>query len=194
MTEARKSFQKAEYVSHELTKRGRSDYITLTYKRLDGEDPGKEVKAGNFISKLDSESRTIIKNGGMFVVEKTEDGKFWPLTAIRDISTYKEKPAYTQQYTGKTSNVNNNNSSSTWSDGQYGAKVGGVMHDAVAIAGKGAKMSFVKELAEQLLSLSYELEDNAKKGKYKALENNNTPLKEEDNSPPFDINDDEIEL
>lgn len=155
------SKQKAEYVSHTLTKRGKSDYIELTYKRLDGPNPGAESKTGNFVTALDESSRNLIKAKGEFVVVKTKEGKFWPLTKIEDISTFVEK----KPYTGGGMYIKNTNSS-VGSFNNAGIKTGAVLHDAVALAGVGAKIATVKTIAEELLLLSYELEANINAGKY----------------------------
>ncbi len=157
------SKQKAEYVSHTLSKRGKSDYIELTYKRLDGPNPGVESKTGNFVTALDESSRNLIKAKGEFVVVKTKDGKFWPLTGVLSMDTYTAKApsTYTKStYTGGTK------SSSSPSYNTAGIKVGAVLHDSVALAGTGATITAVKKIAEELLKLSYELESNVNAGKY----------------------------
>jgi len=155
------SRQKAEYVGHTLSKRGKSDYIELTYKRLDGPNPGVESKTGNFVTALDEASRDLIKAKGTFVVVKTKDGKFWPLTKIEDVSTFLEKKPYTGGGGGFTKS-----SGGGGSFNNAGIKVGAVLHDAVALAGTGATTAKVKTIAEELLKLSYELEANVNAGKY----------------------------
>lgn len=162
MTEVRdgaQSRQKAEYVNHSVIKRGKSDYIELTYKRLDGDNSGTEMKAGAFIGQLDEESKERIKAKGEFVVVKTKQGNFWNLTKVDDVSTFTEKVKTTGNYGGGTRTSN-----STFNTA--GIKVGAVLHDAVALAGQGATVAQVKTLAEQLLALSYELEQNVADGKY----------------------------
>ena len=162
------SRQKAEYVGHTLSKRGRGDYIELTYKRLDGPNPGVESKTGNFVTALDEASRNLIKAKGTFVVVKTKDGKFWPLTKIEDVSTFVEKKPYTGGGAGFTKS-----SGASGSFNNAGIKVGAVLHDAVALyaANGGAPsgestIKCVKTIAEELLKLSYELEANVNAGKY----------------------------
>lgn len=146
------SKQKASYVSHSVGKRGKGDYLELTYKRLDGENPGTEMKAGAFITQLDDASKERIKAKGEFVVVKTKQGNFWNLTRIDDVSTYTPK---TNTYTKGNSNYNT-----------AGIKVGAVLHDAVALAGTGATTAKVKALAEELLTLSFQLEEDVAAGKY----------------------------
>ncbi len=153
------SKQKAEYVSHEVIKRGKSDYLQLVYNRLDGQDPGKELKTGAFVSALDEASRTLIKAKGQFVVVKTKVGEYWNLTKVEDISTFVEKPVQTNY-----KSYGNKPQPSTYNTA--GIKVGAVLHDAVALAGPKAGVVTVKALAEELLYLSYELEDNVNAGKY----------------------------
>jgi hypothetical protein len=157
------SKQKAEYVSHTLSKRGKSDYIELTYKRLDGPNPGAESKTGNFVTALDEASRNLIKAKGEFVVVKTKDGKFWPLTGIQSMDTYVVKAPSTFQK-GTYSGGSSKTTGSTFNNA--GIKVGAVLHDAVALAGIGATTAKVKTIAEELLNLSYELEANVNAGKY----------------------------
>ncbi len=165
-TDTTESKQKAEYISHELSKRGRSDYIELTYKRLDGQNPGQEMKSGNFVIALDQATKDLIKNKGTFVVVKNKNDKgFWNLTRVEDMSTYTAPTS-----SGYTKNIyNGSKSSSSSASSGYntaGIKVGAVLHDSVALAGKGATTAQVKKIAEELLSLSYELEANVNAGKY----------------------------
>ncbi len=178
------SRQKAEYVGHILSKRGKSDYIELTYKRLDGPNPGVESKTGNFVTALNEASRELIKAKGTFVVVKTKDGKFWPLTGVESMDTYVAKPASTYNaankggYTAKPAGNTFNNA---------GIKVGAVLHDAVALYNtvitvdknhNGSAVKIVKQLAEELLHLSFELEANVNAGKYepKAKTTTTNPL------------------
>ncbi len=169
------SRQKAEYIGHTLSKRGKSDYIELTYKRLDGPNPGAESKTGNFVTALNEASRDLIKAKGTFVVVKTKDGKFWPLTGVESMDTYVAKAPSTFKPSGgyipgggKTTTTFNN----------AGIKVGAVLHDSCALAGVGATTAQVKKIAEELLSLSYELEANVNAGKYepKAKTTTTSPL------------------
>ncbi len=155
------SRQKAEYVGHTLSKRGKSDYIELTYKRLDGPNPGVESKTGNFVTALDEASRDLIKAKGTFVVVKTKDGKFWPLTKIEDVSTFVEKKPYTGGGGGF-----NKSSGGGGTFNNAGIKTGAILHDACALVGVGGKIADVKRVAEELLHLSYELEKNITDGKY----------------------------
>lgn len=171
------SKQKAEYVGHTLSKRGKSDYIELTYKRLDGPNPGVESKTGNFVTALDESSRNLIKAKGEFVVVKTKDGKFWPLTGVLSMDTYTAKApsTYTKStYSGGTK------SSGGSSYNTAGIKVGAVLHDAVAIYSaayedvkhSGTATVQIKDIAEDLLKLSYELEANVNAGKYEPTAKN----------------------
>jgi hypothetical protein len=153
------SRQKAEYVAHEVIKRGKSDYLQLTYKRLDGQTPGVEMKTGNFVAKLDEATKNLIKAKGSFVVVKTKEGDYWNLSKVDDVSTY---TANTN--TGGRTSYNAKGSTSTYNTA--GIKVGAVTHDAVALVGVGGKISDVKKLAEELLYMSYELEANINAGKY----------------------------
>lgn len=163
MADATTSRQKAEYVSHVLITRGKSEYVQLTYKRLDGDNPGTQQTTGAFVSKLDKESKDRIKAGGTFVVVKTKEGDYWNLTKVEDVSTYVAKA--TNTYTGGRQNsYNSKGQTSTYNTA--GIKVGAVLHDAVALAGTGAKIATVKSIAEELLRLSYELEANVNTGKY----------------------------
>ncbi len=173
------SRQKAEYVGHTLSKRGKSDYIELTYKRLDGPNPGVEAKTGNFVTALDEASRELIKAKGEFVVVKTKDGKFWPLTKVESMDTYVAKAPSTFQK-GTYSGGTNKSTGSTFNNA--GIKVGAVLHDAVALyvggcradgsAKAGNHVLNVKSIAEELLSLSYELEANVNAGKYEPTNKN----------------------
>jgi len=163
------SKQKVEYVSHNPNiKRGNSTYVELTYKRLDGENAGKISTTGAFVAQLDQESKALIKKGGTFVITKTKSGNFWNLTKVEDISTWVDKPQSVQKsYTNK-------GQPSTYN--QAGVKVGAVLHDAVAIyAASGTAKpdtelnsikGTLKIIAEELLTLSYELEANVNAGKY----------------------------
>ena len=163
------SKQKAEYVSHDPNvKRGSSPYIEITYKRLDGDNPGETLKTGAFISALDEASKTRIKAGGTFVIVKTKSGNYWNLTRVDDISTYVEKPVST--YTKSYSKGSTGSSGSTYNTA--GIKVGAVLHDAVALYGIDmdatyeSRIAGVRDLAEKLLQLSFELEANVNAGKY----------------------------
>ena len=168
------SRQKAEYVGHTLSKRGKSDYIELTYKRLDGPNPGVEAKTGNFVTALDEASRELIKAKGEFVVVKTKDGKFWPLTKVESMDTYVAKAPSTSNYGSFGSGKGFNKAGAgTSTFNNAGIKVGAVLHDAVSLVGAGHyqgksqdSIQAVKETAEQLLGLSYELEANVNAGKY----------------------------
>ncbi len=169
------SNQKVEYVSHALVKRGKGDYIELTYKRLDGQNPGAEMKTGAFVAALDQESKDAIKAKGQFVITKTKSGNFWNLTKVADVSTYVEKATsgYTKGgYSGGTKSGGSSYNTA-------GIKVGAVLHDSVALAGTGATILAVKKIAEELLKLSYELEANVNAGKYEPTtitkQNTNTP-------------------
>ncbi len=173
------SKQKAEYVSHTLSKRGKSDYIELTYKRLDGPNPGAESKTGNFVTALDESSRNLIKAKGEFVVVKTKDGKFWPLTGVLSMDTYTAKAPSTYNK-GGYSGSSTKSTGSTFNNA--GIKVGAVLHDAVALyvggcrsdgsIPAGSHVVNVKSIAEELLSLSYELEANVNAGKYEPTNKN----------------------
>lgn len=172
MADVTTSRQKAEYVSHnpDLV-RGKSKYVELVYKRLDGDNPGTVQKTGAFIAALDRESIDRIKAGGSFVVVKTKEGEFWNLTKVEDVSTYVEKPKSTYVANRGAYAERSGNHSNSASKGGYdnvGAKVGGTLHDAVALAGTGAKVSKVEIIAEELLSLAYRLEANVNAGKYEA--------------------------
>lgn len=162
------SKQKAEYVSHEIITRGKSEYVQLTYKRLDGDNPGAVNKAGAFVSVLDKESRDRIKAGGTFVVVKTKEGEFWNLTKVDDVSTYVAKAPYTPGG-GKSYSKSTGGNTSGGTYNTAGIKVGAVLHDAVALAGTGATTVAVKKIAEELLTLSYELEANVNAGKYEPV-------------------------
>ncbi len=165
-TDTTESKQKAEYVAHDLSKRGRSDYIELTYKRLDGQNPGQEMKTGNFVIALDQATKDLIKGKGTFVVVKNKNDKgFWNLTRVEDMSTY-TAPTSTGYTKSNTYTPKSSSSSASSSYNTAGIKVGAVLHDSVALAGKGATTAQVKKIAEELLSLSYELEANVNAGKY----------------------------
>ncbi len=167
LADGTQSKQKAEYVSHTLlSKKTNNDYIEITYTRLDGTKPGEELKAGAFVTSLSEESRNTVKKKGQFVIVKTKAGKFWNLTEVNDVSTYVDKPTnnYTRSNTYTTSKSNNSYNTA-------GIKVGAVLHDAVALAGTGATTAKVKTIAEELLSLSYELESNVNAGKYEPKTN-----------------------
>jgi hypothetical protein len=167
MADATTSRQKAEYISHDLITRGKSEYVQLKYKRLDGDRPGAEMTTGAFVAKLDKESKDRIKAGGTFVVVKTKEGEFWNLTKVDDVSTYVEKAPNT--YKGDYNKGGSTyKKSDSYTYNTAGVKVGAVLHDAVALAGTGAKTATVKTIAEELLSLSYELEANVNAGKYEA--------------------------
>ncbi len=167
------SKQKAEYVSHTLSKRGKSDYIELTYKRLDGPNPGVESKTGNFVTALNEASRNLIKAKGTFVVVKTKDGKFWPLTGVESMDTYVAKPASTFNKGGYGGSVAGGGKTTTTFN-NAGIKVGAVLHDAVALYStllavdktQDGAVKTVKQLAEELLHISFELEANVNAGKY----------------------------
>ncbi len=159
MNDVTESKQKAEYISHEITKRGKSDYLQLVYKRLDGQNPGQECKTGAFVSSLDEASKTLVKAKGSFVVVKTKVGEYWNLTKVENMATYVEKPV-----TSGHKSYGTKGQASTYNTA--GIKVGAVLHDAVALAGPKVGVATVKLLAEELLYLSYELEANVNAGKY----------------------------
>ncbi len=66
--------------------------------------------------------------------------------------------------------------------------MGAVLHDAVALAGVGASVEQVKKLAEALLVVSYQLEENVNAGKYKKT----LPVEVVSAAP--EANDDDIEF
>jgi hypothetical protein len=158
------SKQKAEYVSHTLSKRGKSDYIELTYKRLDGPNPGAESKTGNFVTALDEASRELIKAKGEFVVVKTKDGKFWPLTGVLSMDKYVAKPVSTFQkgtYSGGSK-------SSSGSYDTTGVKVGAARNQAIAFlsATKGPKFTLddVDIVAYDIVTRQAKQEENVRAG------------------------------
>ena len=163
MADVTVSRQKAEYVNHEIITRGKSEYVQLTYKRLDGDNPGAQQITGAFVAKLDKDSRDRIKAGGTFVVVKTKEGDYWNLTKVDDLSTYTTKSPSNYSGGGQKS-YTSKGLASTYNTA--GIKVGAVLHDAVALAGVGATIVRVKTIAEELLNLSYELEANVNVGKY----------------------------
>ncbi len=160
----RQSRQKVTYISHALGKRGKGDYIEITYKKEDG----TEAKTGAFVAALDEASKTLIKAGGQFVIVKTKAGDYWNLTKVEDVSTYVAKAPYTP----RSNSGGGNTGGSTYNTA--GVKVGAVLHDSVALAGQGATIETVKVIAEQLLNLSYELEANVNAGKYSATNTTTT--------------------
>jgi hypothetical protein len=165
LADGAESKQKVRLVGHQATKRGKGDYLEITYVRLDGQATGAEVKTGAFIATLDEESKDLIKAGGEVVITKTKSGNFWNLTKVADVSTFVEKPAsgYNKSYAGNSGGYTAKNAGNF---NNAGIKVGAVLHDAVALAGIGATTAKVKTIAEELLNLSYELEANVNAGKY----------------------------
>lgn len=184
MTEQRKSFQKAEYVSHELTTRGKEQYLLLTYKRLDGDTAGKEFTTGTFISKLDAESKTQIKKGGEFVIVKIEEEvkgkKYWNLLKVEDISTYKPKPAY-KPFSGQgTSGFKSTLIGRGSSYDNLGQQIGNSMTNAVNSLGAGKTVQEYEDRAYELVKAGDRVRARVEEKITAALPTNDTTTTETD--------------
>lgn len=164
------SKQKAQYVDHKPVKRGNTDYLELSYKNLDSDNPEEIRKTGAFLSQLDQQSLDLIKNKGEFVVVKVKAGKFWNLQKIEDISTYTPKEPKT--YAGGGQRTYTAKAATSTAYNTAGIKVGAILHDAVSILGVAPMdgindhLKQLKGVAEKLLTLSFELEANVNAGKY----------------------------
>lgn len=173
------SAQKTKVTGYTRTGEGtKLDKTTITYVRTDGQGDGKEMTASKFTSNFSEEEKTLLKSingGGEAVIVKVFEKKdgapngFWNLKALKPISEYvapvKKEYALNNKWGNKT-----NATSSKSSYDQTGAKVGGVLHDAVAMAvannGTNVKTYHVASIARELLSLSLQLENEVRNGKY----------------------------
>lgn len=137
--------------------------VAITHTNPDGRDPAKERRTLVFDNMLKGNQALYKK------VKELAEGhvvgfiKSGARKTLSDIVDESEIPKF--------------ESKKTWTDGSKGKfneaapKVGGVLHDAVAlttaIEGKNSQISTVKSLAESLLRLSAELEKNWNDGEYK---------------------------
>lgn len=196
------STQLAAYQGYEKTTVGKNNTpaITVKYTRLDGGDTqrGKDMTVRYLVGRLPQDSKDVLSNlkkGDHFVVIKKKEGEFWNLDSFKPESEYKEKPpstypANTQAYTGRQ--ANHANSKPTGGYDNIGAKVGGTVHDAVAIAVAEGKPTVVRigTLARELLSLSYKLEEEAREGAFDPSKAYNTiPETDTEENYTNDLND-----
>ena len=140
------------------------DKITVTYKRLDTDPPKDGQIANVFVSGLTEELTAqlkALKVGTKTVVVKVKKGKFWNFQGLEDSTTFvaREKKPYNP---GTYSGGKGQGGATKAPYDQVGAKVGGVLHDAVAlaVASKAAKVTVedVASFARDLLTLSIRLE------------------------------------
>lgn len=187
------SVQKGKITSYERVGEGtKGDRITITYTRTDeGGDATKQVTANKLYSSFSTTEKELLKEAattkGELTLTKTftqtpgeEEGKgFWNLTGIGPASDFVPKPPTTNKfnkggYTGaKSSNIYDS----------AGAKAGGVLHDAVAVSiaqkGKDTTTAHIATVARELLSLSTQLENEARASKdNKSTTKETTPVAE----------------
>lgn len=136
------------------------DFVVMEYTRLDLEVPKTGVPAKTFIKGINPELETklkALKVGDKTVVVKTKKGNFWNFTGLEDSSTFvpREKKKFTPGG-GKAPYD------------QVGAKVGGILHDASALAiashGTSVSVSHVADIAREMLTLSITLEAEVRSG------------------------------
>ena len=198
--ELRTSTQKASFEKKLVEGQGTtSNKMVLYYTRLDGDAPKKDQKAAKFVSSFTDEEKALIdslKTGDQFVIHKKEriytaaDGRSlttWDLDTVKPISTWLDKPKSTFQ-SGNKYNKN-------WSAPENNsAKVGGLLHDAVAALGEAPKDKPVEEYVDTvarvtrlLLKKAYEIEAEILAGAHKApTTRGNKGNLSPQYSPPYD--------
>lgn len=158
----------AKIVSVGKTKLGQYDAIQIQHTQPDAEDPSRIVKTNVFANQLENNKDLAVKIKNLSQGEtvgfiKTQVGRNYQLT---DIVAAGEIPKATQRKTW-----NNSGGGKAKGFNEAAPKVGGILHDAVALAiatkKEGATIQDVESLAEDLLCVSASLEENWNKGKYK---------------------------
>lgn len=172
MTTNKQFKQKAVFVDLKVELLGptNSKKISIKYTRPDSETPDKELEVGAFESKLTSETKTYLKDlkagtvGPNCCVTKEQNGNFWSLVEVSDISNAPEreaKPAY------------NKGNYSTNSGGGYkgnpaGQTIGMAIKAGVdwALANK-ASFDTVGKVARDIMALSATMEAEYNSGNFK---------------------------
>lgn len=146
----------------------------VQYTRLDGEKQTTGNKASKFASQFNETELNLLKTlnvGDEFVVNKVErkyttsdgrQGTAWDLDSIADITTYKPKQSTNNTW------QNNKKGGGGWNGDNVSAKIGGLIHDAVALLGQGASVRRVGEVTRELLVEAYAIGAEAATGAFKA--------------------------
>lgn len=169
------SIQKAKVLNYERTGEGtKADKIIITYIRTDSQD-SKELQASKLTSTFTAEEKTLLqeakKNQSEVTLTKVfsqaegaEKG-YWNLSTIKAASEFVAKPP--SNFKGGKFAGNTQSTSKPAFDSS-GAKAGGVLHDAVAVAiaqhGKSVTSAHVAALAQELLGISTNLENQIREG------------------------------
>lgn len=179
MTELRKSQQLAKFegklpAEGEGTKGHRFGFL---YQRLDDENKKSGNKAYKLAAQWTAEEKVLLSKlavGDEFVVNKEEveyktaDGETkttWNLTSVATKDTFKPKEKKEWKQGGGFKKGG-------WGSDNISAKIGGLLHDAVAMLGVGATVPQVGKVVRELLVEAYTIEAEAEAGKFK---NNPTP-------------------
>lgn len=184
----RTSQQKAKL--EKITKEGEGTkgykwVIQYTWLKDDGTtEPGKT--AAKLAAQYNDDEKLLLKNlkaGAELVINKVEktfttsegtERKTWQLANIADASTYKPK-------TNNNYNTNKNKFNKNYNtQDNISAKIGGLVHDAVAILGVGATVEQVGQTVRELLREVYTIEAEASTGTFKTASNTETKKEEND--------------
>lgn len=164
------SVQKAKVLNYERTGEGtKADKIIITYIRTDNTD-NKELQASKLTSTFTAEEKALLqeakKNQSEVTLTKVfsqpegaEKG-YWNLSTIKAASEFVAKPP--SKFNGNKFSGPSTQGNSKPAFDSSGAKAGGVLHDAVAVAvakyGKEVTSEHVATLAQELLAISTALE------------------------------------
>lgn len=172
MTEAKKSVQKVKYEKFlEENKGERGHKFGLQYVRTDVDNPKAGMRAYKLASSWTPEEKAFVKAlsvGDELVLTKVEreytdkEGSVrssWDIETVADVKSWQPKPAAAKKWEGKKTNW-------TPSD-NLSAKVGGLIHDAVAMHGVGVTVSQVGQTVRELLREAYAIEAEASTGVFK---------------------------
>lgn len=161
----KQSVQKAKLLNRvNTTSKNGHPSTRITYTWLDHQDGPKEMSIQWVNQFLDEDSTKVyskLKEGDEFVLVKEEDGKFWNLKEIRDISTYVPKPVRDKgnksSYTRQSGNKSNYD--------PYGATIGMMFNNAVlsSLKEKGKyDRDYTMQLAKSLVKDVQEFDSYAR--------------------------------
>ncbi len=165
--------QKAKFVDLKVELLGptNSKKISIKYTRPDTETPDKTLEVGAFESKLSTETKTYLKQlqagtvGPDCCVTKEQNGNFWTLVGVSDISNAPEreaKPAYNKGgYSG--------GGGGGFKANPAGQTIGMAIKAGVdwALANK-ADFAMVGKVARDIMALSATMETEYNAGNFKS--------------------------
>lgn len=161
MTESRQYKQRAVFIKYQVDLVGtkQDKKISIKYTRPDTETPTAELTVGAFENQLDDSTKGLLKSlkpGDETCVTKEQNGKFWKLVSVTDVSNAPVR-------TSKESYTSNNKSN------PGGQTIGMSIKAAVdlSIANKKYTVAEVGEVARNIMRLSAAIESEYNRGEFK---------------------------